>query len=320
MSTRRSTLTLVVNPNAGRGRARRILPSVTAALVQGMPHMTLRVQQASSFTDAKVRALAAVENSLPPEPGQAADVLVMMGGDGMASVGLNACANTHVRLGVVPAGTGDDFARGMGLATKPVAAAHAIVEGRERKVDLLEARGALTGGAQRRYVGSVVSTGYDAKVNWRTNHRSVSIGRLSYAWDALAELAVFEPLPYRLVIDGVPRSLPAIVVAVGNAGYVGGGMHICPDADPADGLLDLTIVHPVSRFTLVRLLPSLFNGSFVRDPAVERVRARTVRVDGDRMFAMADGEDLGEVPLDLSCAAGALTLLGAVRGNHELNR
>jgi diacylglycerol kinase (ATP) len=102
-----------------------------------------------------------------------------------------------------------------------------------------------------------------------------------------------------------------MLVAVGNAGVFGGGMKICPFSSPDDGLLDVTVVRPVSRLTLIRLLKSMYSGEFIRDPCVELLRARRVRVDGDDMYAMADGEELGDVPLEVRCAPGALHLLGA---------
>jgi len=302
---------LIINPKAGRGRARKALPSVLAALRSGFHDIDLQVQQTSSPTDAKARIKAAAERLLANVDETNPPALLVMGGDGMVSLGLNAVAGTPVRLGVIPVGTGNDFARGMGLPDAPDTAVAAIVAGQQRQVDLMYIEGKLTAGATKRWVGSVVSTGYDAHVNRRTNRRVVNIGALGYGIDALIELAQFTPMNYRMTIDGVRRDEVAMLVAVGNAGYFGGGMHICPDADPADGLLDLTIVHPVRRGTLLRLLPKMYDGSFRTDPSVEQLRARQVTIDGDHMFAMADGEELGAVPIDCTCQAGILWLLGA---------
>jgi diacylglycerol kinase (ATP) len=85
-------------------------------------------------------------------------------------------------------------------------------------------------------------------------------------------------------------------------------MQACPNADVTDGLLDLTVIHPVSRATLLRLLPAIYTGKFVRDPAVELLRAKEVIVDGDGLFAMADGEELGGVPLTLRAVGDCLTI------------
>lgn len=304
------TLTLVVNPTAGRGRARRRLPKVATALLTGMPGANLRVFQTTSFADARLRCIAAVEGARPQVEGRRPDALLVMGGDGMMHLGLNAAAGTDVPLGLVPAGRGNDFCHGAGVPRETMAAVRAIIAGRTRRIDLMEATGRLVDGAERRWVGSIVSTGYDSRVNHRTNELSWSLGGLSYAWTALAELAIFEPVPYRLVIDGVEREQTAMFIAVGNAGYFGGGMWACPRADVDDGLLDITVVNPVSRMTLLRLLPTMFNGSFIKDPAVELLRAREVVVDGDGLWGMADGEDLGPVPLQLRAVPRQVTLYG----------
>lgn len=303
--------TLVVNPTAGRGRARRLLPAVTRTLLAGIPDADLRVIQTGSFAEARLRCITAVSQARPAAAGQIADSLLVMGGDGMMHLGLNACAQTGVPLGLIPAGSGNDFVKGVGAPVGAMAAVQAVIQGRTRRIDLMEVSGRLVAGAERRWVGSIVSTGYDGRVNYRTNKMRWGFGGLGYAWAALAELGRFEPLTYRLTIDGVQRVVPAMFVAVGNAGYFGGGMHACPDARVDDGLLDLTVVHPVSRATLLRLLPTMYTGGFVHDPAVEMLRAERVFIDGVGLYGMADGEELGAVPLDCHAVSDALTIYTA---------
>ncbi|WP_028709345.1 diacylglycerol/lipid kinase family protein [Propionicicella superfundia] len=302
------TLTLVVNPTAGRGRAQRLLPRVATQLLTQIPGAQLRVFQTSSYDEARLRCISTVAHARPRIEGHRPDALLVMGGDGMMHLGLNAAAETDVPVGLIPAGSGNDFCRGLGVPADPLGATKVVVQGRTQRIDLTEAQGPLVGGAERRFVGAVVSTGYDGRVNRRANSVSMNLGPLSYGYAALAETRHWEPLPYRLMIDGHPRSIPAMFVAVGNAGVFGGGMRICPSADVADGLLDITIVHPVSRMTLVRLLPSMYDGTFVKDPCVERLRAREVLVDGEGLYGMADGEELGNVPLRLRAVPRALTV------------
>ena len=289
-------LTLVVNPKSGGGRAGRALPRIAQHLRETMPTTELHVIQSSSWDDAQNHLRAA---ALAARDG---DSVVAMGGDGMAHLGLNACAHTQATLGIIPAGTGNDFARAVGVPKDIRAAVDVISEGRWRRIDL----SSVVNAGGRRYVGAVVSSGYDARVNRATNETHLRFGSLSYGAIALRELANFSPMAYRLVIDGEPRELDAMFVAICNTGVVGGGMLISPDADFADGLLDLTIVHPVGRGKLLRLLPSVYTGKFVSDPAVERFTARRVAVDGDDMFLMGDGEELGDVPATVECDPGAL--------------
>ncbi|MGA4507685.1 diacylglycerol/lipid kinase family protein [Propionibacteriaceae bacterium G1746] len=302
------TMTVVVNPKAGNGRAHRLLPRILAELVASHPDAHLQVHQTTSFDDARLRTIQAVERARPDLPDGQADSLVVVGGDGMAHLGVNACSGTPVRLGVIPAGTGNDFCRGVGIPTSVKSATRVVAEGVVDRIDVNAARGRLADGAEQRFVGCVVSTGYDAKVNLRTNEASLPLGALSYGWTALSELVRFEPMAYRITIDGRRWQLPAMLIAVASSGYFGGGMNIAPGADVTDGLLDITVVHPVSRATLLRLLPAMYSGRFIRDPAIEQLRAREVTIDGDDMFAMADGEYLGDVPLTVRVEPAALSI------------
>lgn len=299
----RRTLTLLVNPAAGRGRARRRLPGVLSALASLLPDADVVVRIAADYPDAHLHAQRAVAAA------REGDALLVMGGDGMTSVGLNAAATSGVPLGIVPAGTGNDFCRGVGLPTRIDAALTVIAQGHCVDVDLMRVEGELVDGTLERWVGSILSTGFDEKVNWRTNRLPFSIGAPSYAYAVIAELARFTPLRYRIEVDGVPRELDAILIAVGNAGVFGGGMRGCPDADVHDGLLDITVVHPTTRRRLLGVLPRLFDGSFKTMPEVELLRARSVVVDGDDLFGMADGEAIGRPPFTCRAVPGALKLL-----------
>lgn len=305
---RRPTLTLLVNPAAGRGRARRRLPDVVERLGAALPDIDVAVRLTTDAAQARALASEAV--------GRAGDgdALAVMGGDGMASVGLNAAAGSGVPLGILPAGTGNDFCRGVGLPTTLDAAVAVVAAGATREIDLMSVEGErvegepLEAGSRRRWVGSILSTGFDERVNWRANHLPVNVGAPTYAYAVLAELRTFRPLRYRVAFDGVPRELDAVLIAVGNAGVFGGGIRVCPDARVDDGLLDVTIVHPASPALVIKLFPQLFTGAFVSHPAVELLRAREVLVDGDALHGMADGEVLGRPPFTCRAVPRAVRL------------
>ena len=285
------SIALVVNPAAGKGRAQRLLPQV-AGLFRDTGH-PLDILLSRDVDEARVMATEAVAAGV--------GTLVVMGGDGMMHLGINVVAARPGRsnLGLIPAGTGNDLCRGLGLDVRdPVAAAQAIASGPPRPIDVLAVNDS--------FVGGVVATGFDAGVNARANAMPRPKGSLRYAVAALVELQAFAPLPYRLVVDDEPRELDAMLVAVGNSAYYGGGMQICPDADPTDGQLDLTIVHEASRAKLLRLLPEMFSGRFVRDSCVERLRARTVRVERPDLAGYGVGEPLPPGPLDIAVRPGLL--------------
>ena len=179
-----------------------------------------------------------------------------------------------------------------------MAAAEVIAAGHSRSIDL--ARVAET------YVAAVLATGFDALVNRRANQMPWPRGSTRYALAVMAELRVFSPLHYRLTLDGQIRELPAMLVAIGNTSSYGGGMLICPQADPYDGLLDVTIIHPVGRLKLLRLFPEMYSGKFVRDACVEQLRVREATVEGPGLVGFGDGEMLGAAPLQVCSVPRAL--------------
>src|SRR4051812_9442345 len=218
-------LAVLVNPSAGRGLSGRLLPAVLARLTAG--GRPVRVLDAPDAAGAEKAAREAVATG--------ATALVAVGGDGTVHLALQAVAGTGTPLGIVPAGTGNDFAAEVGLPADPLAAADRIATGTPRPVDLAH----LTGpdGATR-WFGAVLGAGFDAAVNERANRMRFPRGRLRYDVATGLELARLRPRRYRLVLDDVVHEPDAVLVAVGNTASYGGGVRICPGADPTDGLLD----------------------------------------------------------------------------------
>ena len=287
---------LVVNPSAGKGRALEILPQIAGRLRDGGADPEILLSR--DFADAQSMTRRAVADGV--------EVLALMGGDGLMHLGVNTAAAAHLSggsrttLGLIPAGTGNDLCRGIGLHPQDaVAAAAVIAAGCTRSIDLARV-------GDDTYVGAVLATGFDALVNRRANQMPWPRGSARYAVATMAELRVFSPLHYRLTLDGHVREQQAMLVAIGNTSSYGGGMLICPDADPYDGLLDVTIIHPVGRLKLLRLFPEMYSGKFVRDPCVERLRVREVTVEGAGLVGFGDGELIGAAPLRVCAVPRAL--------------
>ena len=285
-------ITLLTNPTAGKGRGARARDAATARLRDaGVSVRHLEGRDGDEALDLARQAVA-----------EGAEALVVVGGDGMVHIGVQAVAGTGTALGVVPAGTGNDVARYFDLPRKdPVAAAERLLSGRTRTVDLARS------GAK--YFVTVLAAGFDAIVNERANKMTCPRGQMRYNIATLAELRVFEPIPYTLDLDGETRSLEAMLVAVGNGPSFGGGLRITEGAILDDGLLDVVIIKPMSKPALIRTYPKLFKGTHVTHPQYEHRRVRSVTVAAPRIVAYADGERFGALPLTIECAPGALTFL-----------
>ncbi|QIQ05628.1 diacylglycerol kinase [Streptomyces liangshanensis] len=292
-------ITLLVPPTAQRGRgAHAARPAASAFRAAGLSVTTVT---GTDPADTLRRARAAVAAGTR--------ALIAVGGDGTVSLALQAVAGTATPLGVVAVGTGNDFARTLGLPVRDPAAAgrlaaDAFARDGGSPVDLGRAGGT--------WFGTVLATGFDSRVNERGNRMRWPRGRARYDLAMLAELAAFRPVPYRLTLDdGAEREIEATLVAVGNGSSYGGGMRVCAGARTDDGLLDVTVVGRCSRTTLLTVFPRVYRGTHLGHPAVTVHRAARVTLAAPGLTGWADGERLGPLPLTAVCVPGAVRVLGA---------
>lgn len=290
-------VTVLTNPASGHGSA----PHAAERAVAQLHRRGVDVVAVAGRDPAHARQL--VEGAL--ERGM--DALVVVGGDGIISLALQVLATTGIPLGIIPAGTGNDHAREFGIPTKdPEAAADIVVDGRAATVDLGRIVGA--DGTQR-WFGTVMAAGFDSLVTDRTNRMRWPHGRMRYNLAMVAEISALRLLPFRLTFDGVEVQTDLTLAAFGNTRSYGGGMRICPGADPTDGLLDVTMVASASRTRLIRLFPTVFRGTHVDLDEVQTRRARVITVDCPAINAYADGEFVCPLPVEVSAVPGSLTVL-----------
>jgi diacylglycerol kinase (ATP) len=143
----------------------------------------------------------------------------------------------------------------------------------------------------------VLGSGFDSMVNERANRMSWPSGRSRYNLAIVAELRTFRPVPYTLELDGEAWETEAMLVAVGNGPSYGGGMRVCPGARLDDGLLDITVLGPISKPEFLRVFPTVYKGTHVRHRAVTVRQAREVVLTSPGVTAYADGERVSELPV-----------------------
>ncbi|GHC86468.1 diacylglycerol kinase [Nocardiopsis terrae] len=290
-------IALLVNPASGRRRAAVIAVRLKAALRDA----GARVHVYTGRSAADSRRLARLAAADRP------DALVAVGGDGLVHQALQGVVGTGVPLAVIPAGSGNDVARAFGVPRGSAhKAAEAILAGRTRPSDVVRL---TTADGTQRYYMSVLACGFDARVNERVNNFRFGAGRAGYLVGLLAELRSFQPVDFEIDIDGHRIAEPGMLVAVGNTSAYGGGMHVCAEAVPDDGLLDVVFVRqgPLGRF--LRMFPKVFTGSHLGLDEVVSVQGRTVTIRGDAGAAYADGERIGPPTLVCEVVPKAVEML-----------
>jgi diacylglycerol kinase (ATP) len=236
--------------------------------------------------------------------------LVVVGGDGVVHLGVNVAARAGVPLGIVAAGSGNDFARAVGVDDLEVEAAVGIIAEAQATGGVAVDLGRLE---NDRYFACVLSIGFDAAVNARANRLRGPIGRARYPIAMLTELRAFTPRDLVIDVDGVRHHHRGMLVAIGNAGSYGGDMRICPDASLTDGLFHVTVVEEMSVPELLRLFPTVYRGTHVDHPKTSvyvgtRVHVvPAMRQAGDPVFA--DGERVTSGQVTASVAPAALQVL-----------
>jgi YegS/Rv2252/BmrU family lipid kinase len=282
---------VLVNPSAGGGRARELLPRLEGALRDhGIEH---RLVMTTSLDHGIAEARSAAAGG---------EVVVVMSGDGLIGQIGGALAETGVPMGVIPGGRGNDFARVLGIPTEIPEAVALIANGAVRKIDVGEVNG-------RRFLG-IASCGFDSDANRLANEARLIRGNLVYLYAALRALAAWKPARFEVTLDGVRREFTGYSVAAANNRAYGGGMFLAPEAEFDDGELDVVMTADVSKLRCLVNLPKLFSGSHTENDEVTIVRASEVEIDADRPFAVyADGDHLADLPARIRLLPRALQVI-----------
>ena len=283
-------LILFANPSSGRGKGGKVL-----SIIENFLKLSNEVFSSIS-TKSLEKSIFLLRESANKYP-QAK--IIVIGGDGMLHAAINNVQGNPI--GLIPAGTGNDFARALGLSLEdPIENIRRVLSADVEEVDL--------GKIGDEYFAAICSTGFDSVVNERANKLKWPTGKMKYNIAMLLELPRFKPRSYEIVIDGKKMQTQAMLIAIANGLSYGGGMKVCPAADIQDGLLDIMILAPVPKLEFIRIFPSVFKGLHVTHPAVSILQGRSIQIKADAV-AYADGERIGELPLDVSISHNKLKVL-----------
>jgi YegS/Rv2252/BmrU family lipid kinase len=293
---------LIVNPTAGPWDIRRELPAVLKHLEthgwQASLHHTTERGEATSL------ARAACDEGL--------DAVFVAGGDGTINEVINGLAESQVSLGVLPGGTGNVWAKELGLPTRsplhwlPLRdSVRALVPGTTRRIDLGRTNG--------RYFLQWTGLGLDAEVSYAMEPRTRGqrrLGALAYIVAGFYTAANMAGVRSRIWIDEDLVYRRSILIVISNSQLYGGMVRIATDAQLDDGLLDVNVFAGTGFASVMRTALGVLTGLHVRDPRHTLFQGRTIRIEtGKPMAIHVDGEPLGQTPLECEVIPRALTVM-----------
>lgn len=236
-----------------------------------------------------------------------AEIVVAVGGDGTLNEALNGLMRIppalRPALAFVPGGTGNIFARALGLPTRPAGLIELLLGGTRRRLDV--------GRVNERYYATVAGVGFDGELVGRAARWPHLIGsKPMHVVAFLSTLIVYRSPSARLTIDDRRRDVTLTFLAAANTDWYGGGLHIAPGARPDDGALDVVYTHALTRAGTIAVALGAFSGRHIEHPGVTRVLAREVTVDADVPVGIhADGEWLGRAAATIRIVPQALDVM-----------
>lgn len=292
----------ILNPISGKGSAFTIWHEIESMLIARNVPYEMHICVSSEMTRSYMRETSAA---------QQIKAFIVIGGDGTVSSVLQQLIDSNVPLAVFPAGSGNDVARNFGLIAEPECFVEKLIAGETLTVDLLYVNGV--------YGLTVAGVGMDAKIGMRADRsiykrwlNKINRGADAYTIAAIIELLTFKPFQGRVYVDGsLLLKTDLWLVAGGNVKMYGGGLTICPYANPSDGLIDVTILHDAKRWkVLSRLFPDLLKGEALNAKEVIYLKGEEIVIEGDRELPyVIDGEIFYSNRIHLSIRSKALKLV-----------
>jgi diacylglycerol kinase (ATP) len=297
---------VIINPVAGAGRTAREWPDIVGLLKKHGLNCEHDLTEAPGH--AVHLAREAAKNGY--------DMVVSVGGDGTINEivnGIYASGNMqNATLGIISTGTGSDYIRTVGVPHHREEACRCLAQSRKRTVDVGVVEYTNDGKTEERLFVNFAGIGFDAEIVRRTTSQFKSLGSLpSYLLGVFTTLATFANKDVTIKLDGEPLDRRICTVIMNNGRYGGGGMFTAPQAELADGWLDVLIVGDLSKPDLLRSLPRIYKGTHLTHPKVTMKRAKEIEISSSngRVHLQADGELLGEVPARFRVMPAALNII-----------
>ena len=287
---------LIYNPTAGHGRAKKILPNVESEFLKHNIEFELHL------TDYPEHAVEIIKEADFTK----FDGIIAAGGDGTLFEVINGyyqnLSQSKIPLGVLPIGTGNAFARDLGLHVSHWQKAIEIIGMKKtRKVDV----GKFSSHGQTYYFLNILGLGFVADVT-KTAHKLKFLGNLSYTLGVLYRMLMLKSHKLKIEIDGNKLKRDNVFVEISNTTYTA-NFFMAPNAKIDDGLLDVTLLAKISRIGLLKAFPKVFTGEHIHLPQVETFTAKNIKISTEPSKVLTpDGELIGITPVEVECLHQAI--------------
>jgi diacylglycerol kinase (ATP) len=301
----------IVNLQARNGRCRKVWEQVEKYLTEtGIPYEAY-------FTEYTGHAVELTSLIAQKGEQEGFKTIVAVGGDGTLHEVVNgAIGYPKLAIGFIPGGSGNDFSRGFRIPKDPLAALKFILEGEEPKA--VVDTGKISAENNHHYFINNMGVGFDAAISEEANRSKLkaklnllSLGSLAYALIVIKKLFSYECTDMSIIIDGQKKQFKRVwFVTLANQVYFGGGMKIAPNASVTDGLLDVIVVHNLSRWKLLFVFISVFWGGHTGFKEVQMLKGKKVSIQTLKpVIVHADGEIIGNTPINIQAVHDSLTII-----------
>jgi diacylglycerol kinase (ATP) len=282
---------LIFNPTAGAGRSRKALETVERILKKHRKEYVIKT------TEYKEHATALASDAV----GKGYEGIISVGGDGTLHEVACGLKDTEEILGVIPAGTGNDYRDAIGVSADVAEALGTILAGHSRRMDI----GLMSNG--KSFI-NLVGTGFDVCVLKNTNRvRRVFTGGIAYILGIVMSLLGFKSVEIDITMDGERMKRTVLLIAVANGTCFGGGLRISPDSDTEDGLFNVVIINRIARPRILLELPKLKKGQIDKISVAEQFTCREIMVECKEAQPLdIDGEIACETPMTFTLKPKAL--------------
>nr|WP_309099629.1 diacylglycerol kinase family lipid kinase [Fredinandcohnia onubensis] len=296
-------LIFIVNKQAGNGKGLKVWNQLKHELEQKNIHYRSFFTKHPNHAGELARQIGSMfEDKV--------EAVIAVGGDGTINEVVNGMVYyPEIKVGYIPAGSGNDFSRGFKVPKSPLDALSFIILNKSAKGKLFDiGKCKIQGKTKSSYFVSSLGTGFDAAVAKRTNEsimkkylNMVHLGSLAYVGALIRLLFTYHLTNVTVNVDGKDFHYENVwFVTVSNQPFYGGGMKIAPQAKTTDGFFDITVVHHLSRIKLLFVFATVFFGAHTKFKEIAEHRGVTIRIESDeKMIVHADGEFIGQTPVQV---------------------